>query len=136
MIEQMKTAAEKIDWKKKQIAAKQRFWKKYKMHELPTSLENKQWLSEPSSLTVSVPDLGGADKVDIIEVLVSIGDNIAEGDGDLSCRIVEKGQDEISAIARAFNLFTGNIQKIIIDINNNDSLKFLNKNQLYNTKTK
>lgn len=48
MIEQMKTAAEKIDWKKKQIAAKQRFWKKYKMHELPTSLENKQWLIDPS----------------------------------------------------------------------------------------
>lgn len=31
--------------------------------------------------SVSVPDLGGADKVELIEVLVSVGDRINEGDG-------------------------------------------------------
>lgn len=36
---------------------------------------------EAVSSTIAVPDLGGADKVDIIEVLVSVGDKIAEGDG-------------------------------------------------------
>ncbi|MDG2035758.1 MAG: biotin/lipoyl-binding protein, partial [Pseudomonadales bacterium] len=34
-----------------------------------------------STLSVPVPDLGGADKVELIELLVGVGERISEGDG-------------------------------------------------------
>lgn len=37
--------------------------------------------AESSEQTVQVPDLGGAEKVEVIELLVAVGDSVAEGDG-------------------------------------------------------
>lgn len=43
--------------------------------------ESKLGSPTTSIQTIPVPDLGGADKVELIEVLVSVGDRINEGDG-------------------------------------------------------
>ncbi|BCE03791.1 methyl-accepting chemotaxis protein [Marinicellulosiphila megalodicopiae] len=48
-----------------------------------------------------------------IKTILSRLKNIAEGDGDLTKRIEQKGTDEIGQLAAAFNLFVDNIHKII-----------------------
>ncbi|WP_288987599.1 TrbC family F-type conjugative pilus assembly protein [uncultured Pseudoalteromonas sp.] len=53
MIEQMKEAAAKINWEDKQKTARERFWKKYKTHELPFASDSKQWLIDPTTRVVS-----------------------------------------------------------------------------------
>jgi methyl-accepting chemotaxis protein len=42
--------------------------------------------------------------------------NIATGDGDLTLRLPVHGNDEIAHISRAFNVFVGNINKIISQV--------------------
>ncbi|HXK55708.1 MAG TPA: methyl-accepting chemotaxis protein, partial [Gammaproteobacteria bacterium] len=41
---------------------------------------------------------------------------IASGNGDLSKRLVQEGNDEVSTLATAFNLFVDNVQRIIIQV--------------------
>ncbi|GAB4355355.1 MAG: methyl-accepting chemotaxis protein [Gammaproteobacteria bacterium] len=43
--------------------------------------------------------------------------NIAEGEGDLTQRLDESGNDEISAVARGFNKFCGRIQDMVRQMN-------------------
>jgi methyl-accepting chemotaxis protein len=50
--------------------------------------------------------------------------DIAEGDGDLTQRLPEKGNDEINQVAAAFNLFVSKIQKTLIQTS--DSMNKLN----------
>jgi methyl-accepting chemotaxis protein len=42
--------------------------------------------------------------------------NISTGDGDLTLRLPVHGNDEIAHISRAFNVFVGNINKIISEV--------------------
>lgn len=42
--------------------------------------------------------------------------NIGEGEGDLTKRLVERGNNELSALARGFNLFSSHIQTVIIEL--------------------
>ncbi len=42
--------------------------------------------------------------------------NIGEGEGDLTKRLVEKGNNEISALARGFNLFSSHVQNVIVEL--------------------
>lgn len=53
MVEQMKEAAANINWDDKQKKAKERFWKKYKTHELPFASDSEQWLIDPTTRVVS-----------------------------------------------------------------------------------
>ncbi len=48
----------------------------------PTELEKAPAVSSatPSEIPVNVPDIGGAEGVDVIEVCVSVGDQVSEGD--------------------------------------------------------
>jgi methyl-accepting chemotaxis protein len=43
--------------------------------------------------------------------------DIATGEGDLTRRLDADGSDEVASLSRAFNLFTDNIQEIIIQVN-------------------
>lgn len=51
-----------------------------------------------------------------LRALLAALHDIANGDGDLTHRLPEKGEDEISKIAHAFNQFAENTQKMIQDI--------------------
>jgi methyl-accepting chemotaxis protein len=42
--------------------------------------------------------------------------NIGEGDGDLSKRLYEYGNDELSSLGRGFNLFASHIQNVVIEL--------------------
>lgn len=42
--------------------------------------------------------------------------NIGEGEGDLTKRLVEKGNNELTALAKGFNLFSGHIQTVILEL--------------------
>ena len=42
--------------------------------------------------------------------------NIGEGDGDLTKRLADKGNDELALLARGFNAFSGNIQSIVVQL--------------------
>lgn len=42
--------------------------------------------------------------------------NIGEGDGDLSKRLNENGQDELSLLGRGYNLFATHIQNVVIEL--------------------
>ena len=42
--------------------------------------------------------------------------NIGEGEGDLTKRLVEKGNNELSALARGFNLFSSHVQNVIVEL--------------------
>ena len=42
--------------------------------------------------------------------------NIGEGDGDLSQRLKDTGNDELSALGRGFNLFANHIQNVVIEL--------------------
>ncbi|MFT5170205.1 MAG: methyl-accepting chemotaxis protein [Candidatus Omnitrophota bacterium] len=42
--------------------------------------------------------------------------NIGEGDGDLSKRLHDDGNDELSLLARGFNSFSNQIQKVVIEL--------------------
>nr|WP_218311134.1 methyl-accepting chemotaxis protein [Alteromonas antoniana] len=48
--------------------------------------------------------------------LISVMDNISEGEGDLRSRLDESGKDEITILARTFNRLMQNLQSLIIDI--------------------
>lgn len=48
--------------------------------EAPAESKPAQASSGGSELPVSVPDIGGADGVDVIEICVSVGDSVTEGD--------------------------------------------------------
>jgi methyl-accepting chemotaxis protein len=39
--------------------------------------------------------------------------SVAQGEGDLSCRLDEAGNDEVANLARAFNIFVGHIQQTV-----------------------
>jgi methyl-accepting chemotaxis protein len=52
-----------------------------------------------------------------LSVLLNTLENISHGDGDLTYRLSEQGDDEISQIAKAFNIFISNIQHIITEMN-------------------
>ncbi len=52
-----------------------------------------------------------------LEALLNTLQDISHGDGDLTSRLPEKGQDEISEIAKAFNTFMANIQQVMLEIN-------------------
>ena len=39
--------------------------------------------------------------------------DLSEGDGDLTARLEVKGEDEIAALSRSFNVFVGNIHKVL-----------------------
>ncbi|RUR54410.1 methyl-accepting chemotaxis protein [Vreelandella populi] len=43
-------------------------------------------------------------------------DNIASGEGDLTQRLPEQGNDEVTQIARAFNRFVGKMEAVLIDV--------------------
>ncbi|PCF96153.1 methyl-accepting chemotaxis protein [Vreelandella nigrificans] len=43
-------------------------------------------------------------------------DNIATGEGDLTQRLPEEGNDEVSHIASAFNRFVGKMESVLIDV--------------------
>jgi methyl-accepting chemotaxis protein len=43
-------------------------------------------------------------------------EEIASGDGDLTRRMEEGGEDEIGSLSRAFNAFTGNLQGIVLQL--------------------
>ncbi|WFE70201.1 methyl-accepting chemotaxis protein [Halomonas sp. M1] len=43
-------------------------------------------------------------------------DNIASGEGDLTQRLPEEGNDEVSQIASAFNRFVGKMEAVLIDV--------------------
>ena len=42
--------------------------------------------------------------------------NIASGEGDLTRRLPEEGNDEVTQIASAFNLFVGKMEAVLIDV--------------------
>lgn len=50
---------------------------------------------------------------DRLDKLILVMRDISQGDGDLRNRLDEKGKDELSDIARAFNLFMQNLQQLI-----------------------
>lgn len=50
---------------------------------------------------------------DRLDKLILVMRDISQGDGDLRSRLDEKGKDELSDIARAFNLFMQNLQQLI-----------------------
>ncbi|MGO3769578.1 MAG: methyl-accepting chemotaxis protein, partial [Vreelandella alkaliphila] len=43
-------------------------------------------------------------------------DNIASGDGDLTLRLPEEGNDEVTQIASAFNRFVGKMEAVLVDV--------------------
>ncbi|WP_404472149.1 methyl-accepting chemotaxis protein [Vreelandella venusta] len=43
-------------------------------------------------------------------------DNIASGEGDLTQRLPEEGNDEVSQIASAFNRFVGKMEAVLLDV--------------------
>ncbi|WP_016915414.1 methyl-accepting chemotaxis protein [Vreelandella stevensii] len=43
-------------------------------------------------------------------------DNIASGEGDLTQRLPEEGNDEVTQIARAFNRFVGKMEEVLIEV--------------------
>ncbi|WP_404344217.1 methyl-accepting chemotaxis protein [Vreelandella venusta] len=43
-------------------------------------------------------------------------DNIASGEGDLTQRLPEEGNDEVAQIASAFNRFVGKMEEVLIDV--------------------
>lgn len=47
-----------------------------------------------------------------IEAMLNIGD----GEGDLTKRLEQRGNNEITALARGFNLFASHIQKVILEL--------------------
>ncbi len=51
---------------------------------------------------------------DAIDAMLNIGD----GEGDLTKRLEQKGNNELSDLARGFNLFAGHVQKVIIELRN------------------
>ncbi len=53
-----------------------------------------------------------------INKLVYMVKDIAEGDGDLTQRIQLKTKDEIHSLAHWFNVFIGNLQELVINLNN------------------
>ena len=56
--------------------------------------------------------------------VTDIAQDIAEGEGDLTKRLVESGQDEISELAHWFNIFVGRLQTLIKEVqgSSNDCL--------------
>ena len=57
--------------------------------------------------------------VKALKVMVLNFQNIAEGEGDLTKRIVLNSKDEIAELAKWFNIFIGKLQKIIDSISKN-----------------
>lgn len=55
----------------------------------------------------------------INQVVTSLKD-IAEGEGDLTVRLVS-GKDELGMLAKYFNIFVENLQKMMLDVQNNAS---------------
>ncbi|MCP3850077.1 MAG: HAMP domain-containing protein [Gammaproteobacteria bacterium] len=49
-------------------------------------------------------------------------DDIAQGGGDLTQRLDTKGNDEISQLAKAFNMFSSKIQDVIVHVNNSSMI--------------
>ncbi|MGZ9898230.1 methyl-accepting chemotaxis protein [Shewanella gaetbuli] len=49
---------------------------------------------------------------------ISAFENIAKGEGDLTLRLDESGNDELSEIAQQFNVFTSKIQNVIASVSN------------------
>lgn len=58
------------------------------------------------------------------KAVIALND-IAQGDGDLTQRLDTSGSDEISQLGQAFNIFSGKIQNIILQVN--DSATVINE---------
>ncbi len=54
-----------------------------------------------------------------IRAMVGMLKDIAQGEGDLTVRLKAKTEDELGEMAKWFNMFIGNIQKMIRDISGN-----------------
>jgi len=54
--------------------------------------------------------------VDPVETLAKAMKNIAQGDGDLTARLSVKGKDELTEMAKDFNLFINKIQATLEDV--------------------
>ncbi|XPF95901.1 methyl-accepting chemotaxis protein [Colwellia sp. RE-S-Sl-9] len=97
-------------------------------HRTSTELKNSQqeaafWLNISLSIRILIALLVIALMFFIIQTLfkplkhaTSAMLNIGEGDGDLSKRLDESGKDELSSLARGFNLFANHIQQVVIEL--------------------
>lgn len=54
-----------------------------------------------------------------VKDLITVVEDIAQGEGDLTRRIVVKGKDEMAQLGNGFNLFLGNMQKMIGEVSQN-----------------
>jgi methyl-accepting chemotaxis protein len=92
--------------------------------ELKTSQDSVAlWMNVSFIMQITVAILAGLLIFVIIQILfkplqdaISAMLNIAEGEGDLSKRLNEKGKTELSQLARGFNIFASNIQNIVIEL--------------------
>ncbi len=89
---------------------------------LDQSSQNKITLSKQIQLTVSVLGLGVAILAFIIIInqvirpmrqLAASFSQVAIGEGDLTIRLDDTRKDELSEVTKYFNIFIGNVQKII-----------------------
>ncbi|NQD35827.1 methyl-accepting chemotaxis protein [Permianibacter sp. IMCC34836] len=56
----------------------------------------------------------------IVQITRSLHD-VAEGEGDLTTRLAETGNDEVTELAHSFNVFLGKLQTLVGDIKNSAS---------------
>jgi methyl-accepting chemotaxis protein len=92
--------------------------------ELKTSQDSVAlWMNVSFIMQITVAILAGLLIFVIIQILfkplqdaISAMLNIAEGEGDLSKRLNEKGKTELSQLARGFNIFASHIQNIVIEL--------------------
>jgi len=93
-------------------------------NELQISQDNVAlWINVSFIMQITVALLAGLLIFVIIQILfkplqdaISAMLNIAEGEGDLSKRLNEKGKTEISQLAHGFNIFASHIQNIVIEL--------------------
>jgi len=93
-------------------------------NELQMSQDNVAlWINVSFIMQITVALLAGLLIFVIIQILfkplqdaISAMLNIAEGEGDLSKRLNEKGKTEISQLAHGFNIFASHIQNIVFEL--------------------
>lgn len=59
--------------------------------------------------------------------------DMAEGDGDLTVRLKEEGRDELTDLAKWFNVFMGKLQAMVIEIKEGSELLAVSSSQISST---
>ncbi|MES9855156.1 MAG: methyl-accepting chemotaxis protein [Sedimenticola sp.] len=91
---------------------------------IKSSAETLVWIQMGMMMVVGLLILAAICVFFIMRVTIPINrlqvtmEDIAAGEGDLSQRLAESGNDEISKVAQSFNLFVSKIQKTLIHASN------------------